>query len=88
MDTWKNEEYCVRFYLSCSDNAKYSIDAFGAYFSINPVFYTDPNYNVLPLQPQVENPTGNFITDTANWVLISGSFIASGGEKYITIGNF
>jgi hypothetical protein len=28
------------------------------------------------------------ITDTANWVKISGIYKAQGGEKYITIGNF
>ena len=28
------------------------------------------------------------ITDTLNWVLISGEFIAAGGERFITIGSF
>ena len=28
------------------------------------------------------------ITDTLNWIKVSGIYIAQGGEKYITIGNF
>jgi len=39
-------------------------------------------------QPQIENPPDNFLTDSVNWMLITGRFIAQGGEQYITIGNF
>jgi hypothetical protein len=38
--------------------------------------------------PQVSNPQGNVLTDTINWNLIMGSFIANGTEQYLTIGNF
>ena len=38
--------------------------------------------------PQIENPSGNILSDTLNWVQINGEFYANGGEKYITIGNF
>ena len=31
---------------------------------------------------------GGMITDTANWILVSGFFIAAGGENYLIIGNF
>jgi hypothetical protein len=36
----------------------------------------------------VQNNVSNPITDTLNWVLISDTIIAQGGEQYITIGNF
>jgi len=42
---------------------------------------------LLPYTPQI-NYLGSPITDTLNWILISGSYTALGGEKYITIGNF
>ena len=45
---------------------------------LGPLFYT----------PDVTNPVGNFITDTSKWILISGAYLASGGERFITIGNF
>ena len=84
----QGETYCVKFYVVSSDNLKYGIDAIGAYFSIDSVVYYDTNYGVLPYQPQVENPLGNIITDTSNWIAIRGDIIANGGEKFITIGNF
>lgn len=37
---------------------------------------------------QVLNSTNNYITDTLNWTEIKGSFIAHGGEEYLTIGYF
>ena len=35
---------------------------------------------------QVNNPT--IITDTANWTLVSGSFVADSAYRYIVLGNF
>jgi len=43
---------------------------------------------IIHLSAQVNNPNGIFISDTLNWTEISGSFIATGGENFITIGNF
>ncbi len=80
------EEYCVKFYVSVADKYKYAADGIGAYFSKIPVSSTVNT--VLPYIAQVNNPSGNIITDTMNWTKVSGSFIASGGEKYIVIGNF
>jgi hypothetical protein len=38
--------------------------------------------------PQVINPYGNVITDTVNWSVLEGCFMANGTETYLTIGNF
>ncbi|MCW5919523.1 MAG: T9SS type A sorting domain-containing protein [Bacteroidetes bacterium] len=43
-------------------------------------------YN-LSYVPQIINTNG-IIYDTLNWTQISGTFVAGGGEKFITIGNF
>nr|MBA3986720.1 T9SS type A sorting domain-containing protein [Flavobacteriales bacterium] len=37
--------------------------------------------------PQVEF-SDSVITDTINWIKINGSFIATGNEKYLVLGNF
>jgi gliding motility-associated-like protein len=79
--------YSVGFYVSLSDNFKYASDHFGAYLSIGPIS-GNGTYDALPFNPQIDNPAGNWITDTTNWTLISDVFIANGGENYITIGNF
>ena len=46
-------------------------------------FYHSLNYN-----PQIENTNASYLNDTSNWMLISGNFIATGGERFMTIGNF
>lgn len=78
--------YCTHFFVSLADTVNYAIDAIGAYFSSTPVTCGPPNC-LMSFTPQVSNSNG-IITDTMNWVEISGIFTAIGGEQYITIGNF
>jgi gliding motility-associated-like protein len=80
-----NKKYCTEFYISLYDFASYAIENIHAYFSSNEII--NSSMQVLPYIPQIKNKKG-IINDTANWVRISGSFIAQGVEKYITIGNF
>ncbi len=78
--------YCVSFYVSLAEISQYGIDKLGALFTS---FEPDPAFlSTFTAIPQVENPSGQIITDTLNWIQISGSFIAQGGEKYISLGNF
>ncbi|MDY5969301.1 MAG: OmpA family protein [Bacteroidales bacterium] len=39
-------------------------------------------------QPQVQNNYYRVIANTVSWTEISGEFVAEGGERYLTIGNF
>jgi gliding motility-associated-like protein len=59
----------------------------GAFFSQSMIANTTakPFTNIAP---QILNQYNNYIKDTLNWVEIKGSFIAQGGEDYITIGYF
>lgn len=81
-------KYCVSFYVSAANNYRFQTDDIGAYFSNDTSFTDYTMNNVLNLMPQIENTQGNLLTDTLNWTQISGDFIALGGEKFITIGNF
>jgi OOP family OmpA-OmpF porin len=78
--------YSVSFYVSLNDGYIQAINEMGAYFSASA---PGPFGNALHIAatPQVENTSG-MLSSTTSWMLISGSFIASGGEQYITIGNF
>jgi len=78
-------KYWVSFHVSLSDSSEYAIKEIGAYFSDTAVSSVD----VIPLQysPQITS-NGTHISDKNNWVLVSGTFIANGGEKFITIGNY
>ena len=87
-DTLKHgHEYCVSFYVSVAEEFKYVVDGIGLYLSVDSAVDYTINTN-LPFVPQISNPSGNIIYDTLNWVQISGTYIANGGEKYLTIGNF
>ncbi len=84
-----NKKYCIEFYVSLANFSQYAISNMGAYLSVGSLldtsYYQGLEYMV---SPQIENPNGNYLNDTLNWMLVSGNFIASGGEDHITIGNF
>ncbi|HQW00851.1 MAG TPA: gliding motility-associated C-terminal domain-containing protein [Saprospiraceae bacterium] len=80
----KGNTYQVRFYTSLA-NDYCGVDKIGAYFSAaRPSTSTNRPPNV---KPQIEADLG-IITDTVDWVLIEGCFIAQGGEQWVSIGNF
>jgi len=84
-----NKKYCVEFYVSISNFCYNAISNVGAYFSIDTVFQNNSQFYALSSYiPQIENPITNMLNDTANWMLVSGNFIANGGERFMTIGNF
>lgn len=77
--------YCISFYVSLSDSSDIAINQLGVFFSNDSIISTS---NVLPFAPQIEHPSASVLSDTQNWVSISGQYIAIGGERFITIGNF
>lgn len=84
---FNGQRYQVSFYVSRADNYRYAIAELGACITPGPLitngFYR--NFNVVP---QVENPSTNLLASTNSWMLVQGTFIANGGESYLTIGNF
>lgn len=87
LDTLKaGVNYCIKFYVSLAEQYPKRISSIGVHFSPDSIYQN--NWNVLQVTPQFENFNGNFINDTTSWLLIKGNYIASGGEKYIFIGNF
>lgn len=41
-----------------------------------------------PYTPQMENPSERVLDDAKEWVEVSGEMTASGGERFLTLGNF
>jgi hypothetical protein len=78
--------YNIELYVSPSEVHNYFADGMGVYVSIGSV--AGVGGYLLPFIPQVVNPIGNVISDTTSWTLVSGTYIALGGEDHITIGNF
>ena len=81
-----NHHYSFECYLSRAEKFRYAVSNFGAYFSVDSV--SMPTIDILPFVPQINNPTGNYFTDTLNWMPFNGTFLAQGGEQYVILGNF
>lgn len=82
----ENHKYCVEFYVSLADVMNLATNNIGMYLSNVPPPPPPPLQPYVNCIPQIN--TTSAITDTANWVLVSGTYVAHGGEQYITIGNF
>jgi len=78
--------YCVSFYVSLSEYSTFGINTLGVYFT-NDSLITNSSLAYI-VTTQVTNNLMNIITDKENWINISGSFTAVGGERFLTIGNF
>ena len=85
------KRYCTNFYISLSEysytfmqNAYVLLDSIGLLFTNNSV--QDSIVPILSNGIKVQN--GIFNIDTVNWFKIPNTFIANGGEQYLTIGNF
>lgn len=80
--------YCVTFYTNLTEISQYAIKELGIYLDDGKI---DTAKSIALPQtqyiPQLVNTAG-FLTDTAHWLKIEGSFIANGTEQFITIGNF
>lgn len=83
-----NKTYCVKYYVVNTNNCRIAIDSYGAYFGDNSMDTIKKcNIPLTYLIPQIENSNG-IITDTMNWIPVTGTFVANGNEKFMTIGNF
>lgn len=79
----EQELYSISFYVSMQDSIWYATNIFNLYLSqveptIESIIQAEPYFRYL----------GDFVTDKENWIQIEGSFIANGGERFLTIGNF
>ena len=81
----QGQKYDVEFYVSLFDSSRYACRDIGAYFSTGQP--TNVDEILITLLPQVEYQGGH-LTDKEGWMRIAGSFVAEGGEDYMTIGNF
>jgi gliding motility-associated-like protein len=82
----KDFRYSIEFYVSLTNTSTVAIDAIGAFLGDSLVDFT--NFTRLNATPQINNPSGNILKDTLNWMKISGVMKSEGGERFLTIGNF
>jgi len=78
--------YRLSAQLSLAEDSSFATDRIGAYISTTAI--TAGDFFVLPVTPQVETPAGTFLDDTVEWMELNDTFVAEGGEQFVTIGNF
>lgn len=99
----EGELYRISFYVSLSEYSSGAVATIGALFTPDRVGDTvrsvlmckelkqlAPNISQVVasyFEPQVVN-SGQAISDTKGWTRITGTFVANGGERFLTIGNF
>jgi hypothetical protein len=76
--------YNVSFWVSLADNSGYAVSYLGAYLS-SAIPYQN-YFGPIPSTPQILETS--YVTQDAGWQQISGTYTATGGEEYITIGKF
>ena len=82
-----NHCYYGEFYASLADVCEISINQLSMLITAQPFYNAIGNFTNT-IQPQVQWDTTTYFKDTLNWVKIAGTFIAQGGEQYLTMGNF
>ena len=89
-------KYYAQMFVSLADSlATCGTDQLGMFFSKAAPNNFEPFYAGIllngddtPFMPQVSNPTELLLSNYTSWEKISNTFIAEGGERYLTIGNF
>jgi len=75
-------KYYVSFKVALADYCHFAIDHIGIKFST--VLNSHSTFNI---SNKAQIYTNNIISDTLNWTVISGSFIADSNYQFFTIGN-
>ncbi len=83
----QDSTYCLQLFVSLADSVVFaSKNKLGVYFSSTSIQSNDFFY--LPFTPQIMVSPDTFIQEKQVWLQFDFQYKASGGEKYITIGNF
>ncbi|MCE9537828.1 MAG: T9SS type A sorting domain-containing protein [Bacteroidetes bacterium] len=78
------QKYYVSFKVNLPKSTTCATNNIGILLSTIPYSYSNP----APIRNFAHVYSSSIITDTANWVSVSGSFIADSVYQYIMIGNF
>ena len=79
--------YYAEFFVALLKTANYAVNNISLHIS-DTALRQPSNGKVININPQIVNYRNPIITDTLNWIKVSGIYIAHGGEKYVSIGNF
>jgi hypothetical protein len=80
-----NCEYCVSFYASLTDSSRCTVESIQAALTPDSLTVSIGYIILYPAQVSSEN---KYISIKNGWGKVYGTYLAVGGEAYLTIGNF
>lgn len=84
----KGMTYCVKFNVSLGEASKYASNNVGVLFLKKPKG-TDAKLSIIDEPSLLHfNNSMKIMNARYNWTEVCGTFVSSGGEKYIMLGNF
>jgi len=83
--------YCVTFYVSPTISSVFNfnyvaVDEIGIDFTVDRDLDTS-HYSMIR-QYDVRNTPGVYLSDTSKWYRVNGTYTATGGEQWLTLGTF
>ncbi|MBS1940870.1 MAG: T9SS type A sorting domain-containing protein [Bacteroidetes bacterium] len=87
------ETYNLSFYTNVAFGGSYwaptwACNNMGMLFTMQPNVWTDTDQPEFGLRNHAHLHSTTVISDTANWTLVSGSFVADSAYQYLVLGNF
>lgn len=83
----KGRCYYGEFFISLGDNSEIATNQIGMLFTKTPYFTTLGTFTNT-IKPQIQWDTTQCFTDTLNWVKVSGKFLSTDDEEYLTLGSY
>ncbi len=81
----KGKKYCASYSVSLAESSKYAVNQMGMLFS-KKEYESDAKTSII--EPKAQIKSDKIYNAQYGWHQVCGVFIAEGGEKYLTIGNF
>lgn len=82
----KGKKYCISMYISLAEGSKFATNQVGINFHKKQIKQED-NKNIIE-KTSILHPQSKVVNATYGWEKVCGTYIAEGGEEFITIGNF
>lgn len=82
----KNQLYCVSFDISLSDMSRYAVNGIGALLSDRKI--DQNNTGLIVRDPDIIHETKKVHMFRDGWETVCGTFIGTGQEEFLIIGNF
>jgi hypothetical protein len=81
------QRYTLKFSVNLPDSLNFAINSVGGLLTKDDTRYWE-KADFFDAVPQVESNLDSLLSDKEDWMPVSGSFVAEGGERYLTIGSF